>query len=162
MTAYDEKLAAAIAKAGIPLTADMVAPKPEQRLDLDAIVARALRIGRQYVMPDETDQDDLDRLTDFDVPQLVAEVRGLRIQAAKDRAQIANHQPVLAELNRLRAELDARKEQLTNRINAVLDICDREQRNAMRWENPIPVPDWVAPVQRAALGDDKRTEGAAS
>jgi hypothetical protein len=46
------------------------------------------------------------------------------------------------------------------RLNAVLDICDREQRNAMRWENPIPVPEWVAEVQRAALGDDGRKDGA--
>lgn len=46
------------------------------------------------------------------------------------------------------------------RLNAVLDVCDREQRNAMRWENPIPVPEWVAPVQRAALGDDVRKAGA--
>jgi hypothetical protein len=153
MSSVNEKLAAAIAAQGVPLTADLVAPKPEQRLDLDAIVARALRIARQYAMPDETDQDDLDQLTDFDVPQLVAEVRRLRIEAEKARAQIANYQPVLAEV-------DAHKGQLTNRLNAVLDICDREQRNAMRWENPIPVPDWVAPVQRAALGDDKRTEAA--
>jgi hypothetical protein len=112
MTAYDEKLAAAIAKAGVPLSADLVAPKPEQRLDLDAIVARALRIARQYVMPDETDQDDLDRLTDFDVPQLVAEVRRLRIEAQKARAQIANHQPVLAQVDRLRAHVGGLEKRL--------------------------------------------------
>jgi hypothetical protein len=46
------------------------------------------------------------------------------------------------------------------RLSRVLDICDREQRNAMRWENPIPVPEWVAEVQRAALGDDVRKDGA--
>lgn len=44
------------------------------------------------------------------------------------------------------------------RLSAVLDLCDREQRKAMGWENPVPVPEWVAVVQRAALGDDKRTE----
>jgi hypothetical protein len=74
-------------------------------LDLDAIVARALRLARQYVMPDETDQDDLDRLTDFDVPQLVAEVRAGRIALEKARAQIANHQPVLAALTEAREGL---------------------------------------------------------
>jgi hypothetical protein len=110
VNAVNPRLADAIAEQGIPLSADLVAPTTEPALDLDAIVARALRIARQYVMPDETDQDDLDRLTDFDVPQLVAEVRRLRIEAAKDRAQIANHEPVLAELTRLReqaAELEA-------------------------------------------------------
>jgi hypothetical protein len=82
-------------------------------LDLDAIMARALRIARQYAMPDETDQDDLDRLTDFDVPQLVAEVRGGRIALENARAQIANHEPVLAALAKAReriAELEAASE----------------------------------------------------
>ena len=59
---------------------------------------------------------------------------------------------VLAEKEALNHELHAAKA----RLSAVLDLCDREQRNAMRWRDPIPVPEWVAPVQRAALGDDKR------
>jgi hypothetical protein len=62
--------------------------------------------------------------------------------------------------NAVRAEAAAERDALQARLNAVLDICDREQRNAMRWENPISVPEWVAPVQRAALGDDKRAEAA--
>lgn len=79
---------------------------PAAALDLDAIVTRALRLGSQYAMPDETDQHDLDRLTDFDVPQLVAEVRRLRIKSGKARAQIANHQPALKALAEIRAEVD--------------------------------------------------------
>jgi hypothetical protein len=57
-----------------------------------------------------------------------------------------------AELDRVRGERD----ELKQRLSAVLDMCDREQRNAMRWQDPIPVPEWVAPVQRAALGDDPK------
>lgn len=57
------------------------------------------------------------------------------------------------------AELRAERDALQARLNRVMDICDREQRNAMRWEDPIPVPEWVAPVQRAALGDDVREGG---
>lgn len=60
----------------------------------------------------------------------------------------------------VRAEAAAERDALQARLNAVLDICDREQRNAMRWQDPIPVPEWVAPVQRAALGDDVRKGGA--
>jgi hypothetical protein len=68
-------------------------------------------------------------------------------------------------LNRFRAEVRAEaaaeRDALQARLNAVLDICDREQRNAIRWENPIPAPEWVAPVQRAALGDDvRKSDGA--
>jgi hypothetical protein len=64
-----------------------------------------------------------------------------------------DYDTLLAEVERLRAERGA----LKSRLDAVLDLCDREQRNAIRWENPIPVPEWVAPVQRAALGDDQRS-----
>jgi hypothetical protein len=40
MTAYDEKLAAAIAKAGIPLSADLVAPQSTLRDRMAALVER--------------------------------------------------------------------------------------------------------------------------
>ncbi|MFB7647200.1 hypothetical protein ACFC0S_17110 [Streptomyces sp. NPDC056084] len=43
---------------------------------------------------------------------------------------------------------------MRDRLDAVLNICDREERGALSWENPIPVPDWVGAVQRAALGDE--------
>jgi Uma2 family endonuclease len=59
-------------------------------------------------------------------------------------------------------DLFERQSDTAARLNRVMDICDREQRNAMRWENPIPVPEWVAEVQRAALGDDVRKGGATS
>ncbi|MFG2780766.1 hypothetical protein ACGFY7_23300 [Streptomyces prunicolor] len=99
---------AELAAHGIAGSADVL-PMPvspaRTALDLDAIVARALRLASQYAMPDETDQDDLDRLTDFDVPELVAEVRGLRIKASQAREEIANHQPVLAALDRARARV---------------------------------------------------------
>jgi len=55
---------------------------------------------------------------------------------------------LLAELTEVRA-----------RLSAVLGLCDHEERNAMRWQDPIPVPEWVAPVQRAALGADWREWG---
>lgn len=54
----------------------------------------------------------------------------------------------------------ARAESAEARVSAVLDLCDREQRNAMRWENPIPAPEWVATVQKLALGDAKSAEEA--
>lgn len=81
-----------------------------------------------------------------DVRALLAEVKRLRDELGQMRAA----RDVIAQLHR-----DA-----DSRLGAVLDICDREQRNAMRWQDPIPVPEWVAPVQRAALGDDKRAEAA--
>jgi hypothetical protein len=43
MSAYDEKLAAAIAKAGVPLSADLAAPLPTLRDRMTALVERQKR-----------------------------------------------------------------------------------------------------------------------
>jgi hypothetical protein len=87
-----------------------------------------------------------DALAGEDVPALLAELAATREE--------------LAGQKRATERWRERAEKAEERLSAVLDICDREQRNAIRWENPIPVPEWVAPVQRAALGDDVREGGA--
>ncbi|MER6605938.1 hypothetical protein ABT282_08480 [Streptomyces sp. NPDC000927] len=75
------------------------------RLDLEAVMARTLDVSRQSDTPEGVDQDNLDHLTDFDIPMLVAEVRGLRIELGKARTEIANHQPVLRKLTETRARV---------------------------------------------------------
>ena len=83
-----------------------------------------------------------------------------RERAVKAEAEAYQYRTALEASGR-KAERDrVERDALKRRIDAVLDLCDREERNAARWENPIPVPEWVGPVQRAALGDDKRTEAA--
>ncbi|MDP5310469.1 hypothetical protein [Streptomyces poriferorum] len=37
-------------------------------------------------------------------------------------------------------------------LNAVHDVCDQAEKQATRWEQPLPVPDWVAIVREAADG----------
>jgi hypothetical protein len=94
---------------------------------------------------------------------LLAEVERLKAALASAREDAAFlERNTLPELRRTVEHHQAgkkrwrdRAEKAEARLSSVLDICDREQRNAMRWENPIPVPGWVTPVQRAALGDDK-------
>ncbi|MFD7996884.1 hypothetical protein [Streptomyces mexicanus] len=41
---------------------------------------------------------------------------------------------------------------LSHCLDAVLDLCDDAERQATRWENPLPVPEWVAKVRAAAEG----------
>jgi hypothetical protein len=53
-----------------------------------------------------------------------------------------------------RAPESGRTTELQRRIDAALDICDRHERGALRWENPLPVPEWVREVQAALLGDE--------
>lgn len=101
---------------------------------------------------------------DIAINDLLAEVDRLR----KNNNWLDRHYAGQIEQSvQLRDELDVAQNQFNElsremsavnaRLSAVLDLCDREERNAMRWANPIPVPEWVAPVQRAALGDDKRS-----
>lgn len=95
-------------------------------------------------------------------------------QVEADAAFIA-HVPadiaaLLAELAAVRAERDAAHAELAKYVgkeptvveemtylrrclNAVHDLCDEARRQAGRWENPLPVPEWVAPVEQAACGE---------
>ncbi|MFC5802742.1 hypothetical protein [Streptomyces formicae] len=67
------------------------------------------------------------------------------------------------EVERLRAELAkyVGKEPtvveemayLNRCLNAVHDVCDAAEKQATRWEQPLPVPEWVATVREAATGE---------
>jgi hypothetical protein len=112
-----------------------------------------------------------------DVPALLAELAAVRKERDEAQAELSRRTEDLAFLERatlpdLRREVEHhqagkrrwrdRAERAEARLSAVLDLCDREQRNAIRWENPIPVPEWVATVQKLALGDtESATDGAA-
>lgn len=43
-------------------------------------------------------------------------------------------------------------EHLSRCLDAVLALCDDAEKQAARWENPLPVPEWVETVRRAAEG----------
>lgn len=97
------------------------------------------------------------------IRDLLAENKRLRAELDRRTEDVAFlERATLPELRRtVQHHIDGkqrwrdRAEKAEARLSAVLDLCDREQRNAMRWENPIPVPDWVATVQGLALGDIK-------
>ncbi|WP_435285175.1 hypothetical protein [Streptomyces bacillaris] len=42
---------------------------------------------------------------------------------------------------------------LQRRLNSVLELCDSAAAQAARWENPLPVPEWVTAVREAATGE---------
>lgn len=37
-------------------------------------------------------------------------------------------------------------------LNDVREVCDQAEKQATRWEQPLPVPEWVATVREAADG----------
>ncbi|MER5843266.1 hypothetical protein ABT099_23800 [Streptomyces prasinus] len=80
-----------------------------------------------------------------DVPALLAELAAVRAERDQAQAELTKYvgkEPTVAEemayLNRC--------------LNAVYDLCDEAKRQATRWENPLPVPEWVAAVEKAADG----------
>ena len=169
MPAYSQKTADAIAKSGIPMSADS-APTSPGRAAREALAAYEKHPDIGFACCSAHTAADT-------VSALLAENERLRRELAARMEDIAfTDRNTLPELRRTiqhhedgkkrwrdRAEkAEPERDALKQRVDAVLDLCDREQRNAMRWENPIPVPDWVEPVQRAALGDDKRAAGDAA
>jgi len=190
MTAFNPALAARIAATGVPLSADwapLSTVGPSRPTPAEA-VAEALRMLRLYITPDpagdrctvpmgarEQSADYLRMWVELPLTQAEKQLADLAAENERLRDEVDGAREYVAFLNRatlpdLRRAAEGHKagkerwrkraEAAEARIGAVLDLCDREERNAMRWENPLPVPDWVAPVQRAALGDDKRTGAA--
>jgi len=81
-------------------------------------------------------------------------------------AQLIQSPETAAETERLRAELAkyVGKEPtiaeemayLSSCLDAVRDVCDDAEKQATRWEHPLPVPEWVAKVRSAADGLEPR------
>lgn len=189
MPAYSQKTADAIAKSGIPMSADAGRMTAEREAEIrERVATRGAELTAWMNAHSPTPGQEVighaESVLEEDVPELLAELAAVRKERDEAKAALERRTEDLAFLERAtlpelrrtiqhhedgkkrwrdRAEMaEPERDALKQRVDAVLDLCDREQRNAMRWENPIPVPDWVAPVQRAALGDDKRTAGDAS
>lgn len=91
------------------------------------------------------DGDRVQYVADAETPELATRI-------------VADHD----EVTRLRAELDKyvgkeptlREEMayLSRCLNAVFEVCREAEKQATRWEQPLPVPEWVAVVRAAASG----------
>jgi hypothetical protein len=79
------------------------------------------------------------------VPALLAELVTARAERDEARAQLAKyvgHEPTSAE----------EMAYLSRCLDAVRDLCDDAEKQAKRWETPLPVPEWVDQVRAAAEG----------
>ena len=94
-----------------------------------------------------------------DVESAVRELGALPMPAGP--AALSDN-PLAAENKRLREELAKyvgaeptiaeEMAYLSDCLNAVHDLCNRAQVQAERWEQPLPVPEWVEQVRGAASG----------
>jgi hypothetical protein len=94
--------------------------------------------------PGEDETDDKQRQDVYDlvesraaVPLLLAEIRRLRAELATERENYAAY----------RSGAEGAKQMLTNRLNAVTDLCDEQALAARAFE--VPVPEWIGVVRRA-------------
>ena len=74
-----------------------------------------------------------------------AELEQLRARVAELEAELAKYvgnEPTIAE----------EMTYLSRCLDAVRDVCDAAEKQATRWEQPLPVPEWVAMVRNAADG----------
>ncbi|MFJ8594810.1 hypothetical protein [Streptomyces sp. NPDC093598] len=51
---------------------------------------------------------------------------------------------------------------LSRSVQAVADACDKAEQQALRWENPLPVPEWVGAIRQALELAPAPTEEAVS
>lgn len=108
---------------------------PDASYDIVATVVFALG-SAQLLQPPETATEV--ELQSRELSAALAENERLRAELAK----YVGHEPTIAEeMAYLRRCLDA-----------VHDLCNAAEMQATRWEQPLPVPEWVALVRNAADG----------
>jgi hypothetical protein len=65
----------------------------------------------------------------------------------------ADYVYLLEQLDHLTAERD----RLQKREQAVRALCEKAEHGALRWADPLPVPEWVGKVRAALDGQDPAT-----
>lgn len=76
------------------------------------------------------------------VTDALARITELEAQLTK----YVGHEPTIAE----------EMAYLSNCLDSVRTVCNQAEQQASRWENPLPVPEWVAKVRAAADGLEPR------
>lgn len=85
----------------------------------------------------------------------------LRSELTRTREALKEAQEALGEAQGSRTTVERVQgdyEALRGRLAAVLDLCAKEQHSARRWEDPLPVPEWVGLVQRLVTGEVLRVK----
>ncbi|MFJ6363505.1 hypothetical protein ACIQIE_20275 [Streptomyces globisporus] len=86
---------------------------------------------------------------------------------AELRSHLEQARRIAVTLEQENAELEAQLEKYVGKeptvrdemaylqrcLNSVLEVCDQAATQATRWENQLPVPEWVSTVREAATGE---------
>ncbi|MFD5910306.1 hypothetical protein ACFWHL_16465 [Streptomyces massasporeus] len=169
-----EETAAAVAAEPTPVpVGDQPQPLDDTRLaeirDRASKRAAALTAWLDKFSPFSEGQREVENaetVLEEDVPALVAEIERLRAERHTTNEALSDAAEALRanrdHLSQLEAELAKyvgaeptiaeEMEYLSGCLNAVRDLCDATEKQATRWENPLPVPDWVEQVRTATDG----------
>ncbi|MFF0426884.1 hypothetical protein ACFYUJ_21030 [Streptomyces sp. NPDC004520] len=92
--------------------------------------------GSPELRPGEANQ----LLADHDADTIALRVRVTELEA--ELKKYVGVEPTIAE----------EMAYLSRCLDAVIGVCDAAERQATRWEHPLPVPEWVATVRNAVDG----------
>ncbi|MFE9736189.1 hypothetical protein ACFYO9_37685 [Streptomyces sp. NPDC005863] len=74
--------------------------------------------------------------------QIALELKGELDRLRVELAKYVGHEPTVAE----------EMSELARRLDNVHAVCDEAEEESLRWEHPLPVPEWVPVVREAADG----------
>lgn len=160
------RLAAAVAKQGalpMPVGPEPQALSSEQRAQIAELIGAAKPATDQllFEMAQQIrDRREHDHSTAADWDWYCLNASGwLGDKAPTVLRRLLNAEARVAELEAERKKYVGREPTvaeemayLSRCIDSVLDLCDKAEEQAKRWENPLPVPGWVAKVREAADG----------
>jgi hypothetical protein len=117
---------------------------PQREAEIAERLAEARHLAAEADWPLEEYQTIKQQQTDASA--LLAELAAVRDERDEARAQLEKYvgkEPTVAE----------EMEYLSSCLNAVHDLCGKAEQGAKRWEHPLPVPEWVEEVRKAATGE---------
>ncbi|MFB6776557.1 hypothetical protein ACFCX0_03800 [Streptomyces sp. NPDC056352] len=129
---------------------------PEQTTRLAEIEARDTQILRAA----SSDSDDWDDDTWAAWFRTAERVHGDGVSRTPLFDKVGAQQARIAELETELAKYVGKEPTIADEmaylqrcLNDVYEVCDQAEKQATRWEQPLPVPEWVATVREAADGE---------
>lgn len=90
--------------------------------------------------------------TDGLIAELHAKLKIAERQARERDERVTNLEATLERYVGQEPTVAEEMAYLNRCLNTVRDVCDTAEKQATRWEQPLPVPEWVAAVRHAAGG----------
>lgn len=95
-------------------------------------------------------EKDLAERTGQQLADQLEQARSIAVELENENARLTAE---LAKYDGKEPTVAEEMQHLNRCLTAVYDLCEETKQGARRWENPLPVPEWVAAVEKAADGD---------